>query len=157
MEESKRRPNKLWTDKDRCFNQIGELGVEVYHTENLGKAVVIERFNRTLKGRLFKKFTEQGNQKWVNILDEVLEEYNNKAHSSTGASPLEASRKPEIIAIRTTENNLAGKKERIKFKVGDRVRIFWMKNKFEKGYEGYWTEEIFKISKILNTVDKIQS
>ena len=124
MEESKRRPNKLWTDKDRCFNQIGELGVEVYHTENLGKAVVIERFNRTLKGRLFKKFTEQGNQKWVNILDEVLEEYNNKAHSSTGASPLEASRKPEIIAIRTTENNLAGKKERIKFKVGDRVRIF---------------------------------
>ena len=38
-----------------------------------------------------------------------------------------------------------------KFKINDRVRIFKYKNKFEKGYRGYWTKEVFKVTKINNT------
>ena len=42
-------------------------------------------------------------------------------------------------------------KHKPKFKVGDRVRIFKWKNRFEKGFKGYWTSEIFEIDEILNT------
>ena len=42
-------------------------------------------------------------------------------------------------------------KEKPKFKVGDRVRIYKYKKLFTKGYEPNWTEEIFVISQINKT------
>ena len=154
FKKSSRKPKKLWADKGTEFfnKQVKPLFEEVYSTENYNKAVVIERFNRTLKRKLFKKFTEQGNQKWLKILPEIVKNYNNTIHSSIGVSPTQASEKPELIAIRTTENNYGDvRKEKPKFKVGDRVRIFKWKNKFEKGYKGYFTQEIFEIEEVLNT------
>ena len=68
--KSGRRPNKLWCDNGKEFfnKTIKPLFKEVYHTQNDSIAVVIERFNRTLKRKLFKKFTDQGKQKWIKIL-----------------------------------------------------------------------------------------
>ena len=39
-----------------------------------------------------------------------------------------------------------------KFKVGDRVRISKYKNIFAKGYMPNWSEEVFAIKKVKNTV-----
>ena len=39
-----------------------------------------------------------------------------------------------------------------KFKVGDNVRISKYKNIFAKGYTPNWSEEVFVVSKIKNTV-----
>ena len=157
FKQSKRRPKKLWCDAGREFfnKEVKPLFNEVYHTENAGKAVVVERFNRTLKSKLFKKFTEQGNQKWLRILPKIVKEYNNKIHSSIGETPARASKNPALIAIKTTDNNFENertlKKQKPKFEVGDRVRIFKLKNMFEKGYKGYWTSEIFEVDEVLNT------
>ena len=59
-----------------------------------------ERLNRTLKTIMWKKFTINGNQKWVKILPEVLKEYNNKIHSVIKTTPIEASENPEKIKIK---------------------------------------------------------
>lgn len=162
IKESGRKPKKLWTDKGREFNKkaLKEEGMELYHTENEGKAVVVERFNRTLKRRLFKRFTAQGTQRWKEILPEIVEQYNNKVHSSIGVSPEKASKDPLLIRKRTMENNFENEsaaaapsatQKKPRFRPGDRVRIFKYKNKFEKGYVGYWTSEIFEVAEVLGT------
>ena len=152
--EEGRRPKKLWVDRGNEFNKIHTLQIEPYHTENEGKAVVIERFNRTLKRMLFKRFTAQGNQKWLEILPEVVSAYNHKVHSSIGETPERASKNPESIKKRTMKNNFEndGKEQKKpRFEVGDKVRIFKYKNKFEKGYVRYWTSEVFEVTEVLGT------
>ena len=72
---------------------------------------------------------------------------NNSIHRSIKTSPKLASLNPALVKIK--EEPILN--EIPKFKVNDRVRIFKYKNKFEKVYKGYYTDEIFKVTKILNT------
>ena len=159
MKKSERKPRKLWVDQGKEFYNehmhklfkfkkedilekdpmMGEYKNQIYSVFNFGKNPVIERFNRTLTNKLWKQFTVQGNQKWLGILQPTVDEYNNTAHSVIGITPKEASEKPWLVKIQTepSDNN------KPKFKVNDRVRIFKWKDKFEKGYCGYWTKEIF--------------
>ena len=59
FKKSKRKPEKLWTDKGREFynKHAKELGVELYSTENEEKSSVVERWNCTMKEKIFKYFT----------------------------------------------------------------------------------------------------
>jgi hypothetical protein len=43
---------------------------------------MVERLNRTLKEKMFKEFTIQGNHIWYNILDDIVKNYNNSKHRS---------------------------------------------------------------------------
>ena len=136
--------------KDKNGNYLNKI----YSIQNEGKAVVIERFNRILKNKMFKKFTEQGNQKWLKLLPIVVNEYNNTIHSSIGISPKEASKNPNLIKDIQTQKNYENDNNKIKkpsFKINQRVRIFKYKSLFEKGYKAKWTREIFIISKVNNT------
>ena len=58
----------------------------------------------------------------------------------------------EIKSDSFAENNEESNEKNSKFKVGDHVRISKYKNIFAKGYALNWTEEIFVIKKIKNTV-----
>ena len=126
---------------------MGEYKNQIYSVFNFGKNPVIERFNRTLTNKLWKQFTVQGNQKWLGILQPMVDKYNNTALSVIGITPKEASEKPWLIKIQTepSDNN------KPKFKVNNRVCIFKWKDKFEKGYRGYWMKEIFKVVKVKHT------
>ena len=152
FELNERVPNKLWVDNgsefyNKVFKKFLEDNkIEMYSTFNEGKAVVIERFNRTLKQMMWKEFTIQGNQKWLLLLPKLIDKYNNKIHSSIGVSPNEASENPGIFHEPKSKT-----KSKPKFKVGDRVRIFKYKYKFDKGYTAKWTNEIFKISEVINS------
>ena len=154
-----RIPNKLWVDHgNEFYNKImdkflKENEIEIYSTQNEGKAVVIERFNRTIKHWMYKKFTERGNRIWIDILPELMDKYNNKVHTSIGFTPKEASDNPKLILEKTNENNNENHnvEEKQKFNVGDRVRIFKYKKKFEKGVTYKFSKEIFIIKKIYPT------
>ena len=93
---------------------------------------------------MYKKFTENNNTIFYNIIDKLVNEYNNKYHRTIKMTPVEASKKinenkiKEIYDFEKT-NKIA------KFKIGDHVRISLNKNIFEKSYETNWTEEIFVI------------
>jgi integrase-like protein len=157
FKSSNRKPKQLWVDQGKEFynSQVQPLFKRVYSTHNDGKAVVVERFNRTLKNMMWKEFTIQGHQKWLKLLPELLHKYNNKVHSSIKETPTNASKKPSLIENINRDNNNYNEhyitKNKPKFKIGQRVRIYKWKTKFEKGYVGYWTEEVFRISEILHT------
>jgi len=75
FKKSKRKPEKLWTDKDREFynKHVKELGVELYSTENEEKLSVVERWNRTMKEKMFKYFTANNTNKYIDVLDDFEE------------------------------------------------------------------------------------
>ena len=146
-----RKPKFLWTDRGTEFynkqvqDLLNENNIKLYSTNNSEiKSAVIERFNRTFKNMMYKKFTENNNTIFYNILDELVNNYNNKYHSTIKMTPIEASKKINEKKIKNIYNFEKTKKPG-KFKIGDRVRISLEKNIFEKSYETNWTEEIFEI------------
>ena len=84
----------MWVDKGREFykKDVQKL-VELYYTENEEKSCVIERFNRTIKEKMFKYFSANNTRKVVDVLDLLADQYNNAIHSSIKMTPKEASRK----------------------------------------------------------------
>ena len=148
---NKRKPKFLWTDKGKEFynkqvqDLLNENNIKLYSTNNSEiKSSVIERFNKTFKNMMYKKFTENNNTIFYNILDELVNNYNNKYHSTIKMTPIEGSKKINEKKIKNIYNFERTKKPG-KFKIGDRVRISLEKNIFEKSYETNWTEEIFVI------------
>ena len=141
----------LWTDKGKEFynkqvqDLLNENNIKLYSTNNSEiKSAVIERFNRTFKNMMYKKFTENNNTIFYNILDELVNNYNNKYHSTIKMTPIEGSKKVNENKIKNIYNFEKTKKIG-KFKIGDRVRISLEKNIFEKSYDTNWTEDIFEI------------
>jgi len=154
FKKSKRKPEKLWTDKGREFynKHVKELGVELYSTENEEKSSVVEHSNRTMKEKMFKYFTANNTNKYIDVLDDFVERYNNTRHFSIKMTPDEASKKEDEVRV---YKNLYQEFERRpiheKFKIGEKVRILKKKGLFEKGFTPNWTEEVFIISKIQRT------
>jgi len=101
FKKSKREPEKLWTDKGREFynKHVKELGVELYSTENEEKSSVVERWNRTMKEKMFKYFTANNTNKYIDVLDDFVEGYNNTRHSSMKMTPVEASKKENEVGV----------------------------------------------------------
>ena len=65
----------------------------LYHTQNEEKSSVVERWNRTMKNRMWKMFSANNNTVYWDKLDKLLDDYNNRKHSSIKMSPTEASKK----------------------------------------------------------------
>ena len=154
-----RKPQYLWTDKGKEYynKHVKELldknGITLYSTENEEKSSVCERWNRTIKTKMWKQFTVQGNTVYLDMLPKLVKQYNNTKHSSIKMTPTEASKKKNQGIVYF---NLYGNSEQVsskpKFKVGDKVRISkYKRNVFDKGYTPNWTEELFTIDKIQYT------
>ena len=99
-----------------------------------------------------KHLTRTNSSKYIDILQKLLDEYNNKYHSSIKMTPYEATNpKNSNLVFNNLYGNIQSSNEKPKFKVGDRVRIYRYKNIFEKGYKPNWTKEIFVITDIKKT------
>ena len=144
----------MWVDKGREFynKDVKEL-VELYSTENEEKSSVVERWIGMMNGKMWKYFTDSNTNIYVDILPDLVEDYNNTRHSSIKMTPVEASKKKNEL---TSWKNLYPNRLDIidinpKFSIGDKVRISKKKALFEKGYTTRWTEEVFTITKINRT------
>jgi len=121
-----RKPEKLWVDKSKEFyNKHAQQLVELYSTENEEKSSVVERWNRTMKEKMFKYFTANSTRKYIDILDEFVNRYNNTNHSSIKMTPIEASKRENENQV---WRNLYGdysppERKTLKFSIDDNVRI----------------------------------
>ena len=61
--------------------------IEMYSTYNEGKSVVAERFIKTLKNKIYKHMTYIGKNVYLNVLDDIVDKYNNSFHSSIKMKP----------------------------------------------------------------------
>lgn len=153
-----RIPKNLQTDdgtefKNKHFkNLMTKYGINHYSTYSNLKASIVERANRTLKERMWKKFSLQGNYKWLDILQQIVNEYNNTKHSVIGMKPNQVSKKNEKKLLLSVFNPIKIlDPHSSKFKLGDSVRISKHREKFSRGYTPSWSNEIFKIKKIKRT------
>ena len=155
--KSRAPPQKLWTDKGKEFycrpmkELLEKYNVQLYSTENEEKSSVIERWNRTIKRNMWKYFTANNTNNYIDILPKIIAKYNTTYHRSIKCTPTLA-REPSNY--QHVFEALYSKTQPItppKYKVGDRVRIVKKKKTFEKGFTSNWTEELFTISKVKYT------
>ena len=128
------------------------INVKHFSTQNETiKAAVVERFNRTLKERLWRYFTYSSSSRFVEVLPNLIQSYNNSYHRSIKMSPNEV----DSVDNEKVWMNLYGKstikKKHNQFVIGDCVRISKTRKTFDKVYIPSWTEELFWISRVLDT------
>ena len=152
IKQSNRKPNKIWVDqRGEFYNNVFEKwlsdnDINMYSMYNEGKSVVAERFIRTLKNKLCKHITATGKNVYYDVLDDVVNKYNNTKHSTNEMKPIDVRDNNKRVYI--DEHN----EKDSRFKVGDRVRISRYKNIFAKGYTPNWSKEIFIVDKVNDTV-----
>ena len=95
----------------------------MYSTENEEKSSVVERWNRTIKSKMWKQFTVQGNTMYLDMLPKLVNQYNNTKHSSIKMTPIDASnKKNEGTVYFNLYGDMETSKQKPKFKIGDKVR-----------------------------------
>lgn len=152
-----RKPNKLQTDKGTEFTNRGvqkllqEHSVEFFTTNNETKASVVERFNRTLKTKMWKYFTAQNTERYLDVLSHLMKAYNHSYHRSIKTTPALVTIKNEEMVWDTlydsdSTRSVKSKGPLFKYDIGEQVRISMSTRPFRKGYLPKWTEEIFEIS-----------
>ena len=156
-----RKPKVLQTDNGKEFenrqfqHMLNEHDIKFFTVKSQFKAAVVERFNRTLKSKMWRYFTYSGSHRWLEVLPQLMSSYNASVHRSIGIAPNDVnndnemelwekqqSRGPQQVSQRDTHPKL---------KVGDTVRISKDKWVFEKGYLPNWTDESFTVTKVIHT------
>ena len=119
----------------------------MHSTYNEGKSVAAERFIRTLKNKTFKHMTAISKNIYFDVLDDIVDKYNNTVLKTIKMKAIEVT-----DDYHAEYNEDPSNKKSPKFKVGDNVRISKYKIIFAKRHTPNWSEEVFVISKINNTV-----
>ena len=152
LDYSNSKPYKIWVDKESEFytnyfkKWLKDNEIEMYSIHNAEKSVVVERFIRTLKTKIYKYMTSVLQNAYIDKLDDTMGKYNDTYHRTIKMKPVDV-KDNAYIDFKKEVND-----KDPKFKVGDHVRISKYKNIFTKGYMPNWSEEIFIIKKIKNTV-----
>ena len=137
-----RKPEKMWVDKGKEFynKDVKDL-IELYSTENEEKSSVVEKWIRTMKEKMWKYFSAKSTNVYINVLSDLVKEYNNTRHSSIKMTPVKASKKENELTVwrNLYPEHLEIRDINPKFSVGDKVRISKKKKTFEKGYTTRWT------------------
>ena len=133
-----RCPEKLQTDKGiECLNRnfqslLKENSIHFFTTNSELKASVVEHFNRTLKTRMLKYFTAKNTRVYIDILQDIVQGYNNQ---SIGRAPASVS----SLNVGQVRRKLYGKswtkpRRELKFKSGDQICISKSRRTFKNGY-----------------------
>jgi hypothetical protein len=173
--KSGRKPQMIYADsgnefKGSCKKYLEDLGITIYLARTKVKASVVERFNRTLKEKMFRYFTfnkelNKGktftgnnfhNKRYLEILPKMIKSYNNSYHRSIKMKPIEVNinNQDEVFENLFKYNinsaqDIYKKIIKLKFKKGDYVRIIKEKSIFEKGYTPNWSQKIYIISSVI--------
>ena len=150
-----RKPKVVQSDEGKEFlnkkfqNYLEKNNIRFFTSKNRDiKCAIVERFNRTLKSKIWKHFSHSRKYKYIDILPNIINSYNNTYHRSIKMKPIEV----DHTNVAQVRNTLYGKivpNLNFKFKIGDKVRVSKIKGTFEKGYLPNWSEEIFFVKRRL--------
>ena len=136
---TKNIPKKIEFDQGKEFYNkpflqlLKLLKIKYFSVYSDRKCAIVERFNRTLKTRMYRAFTARGNHHWIDIFQDLVNGYNNTKHSSTKFAPNDVSAQNENVV----RGNLFPDVEKLPkhstpmLKIGDSVRITKKKRKFQ--------------------------
>ena len=151
---SRRKPNLIETDRGKEFYNnifqdfLNKNDIKLYSRNTSLGVVFAERFNRTIRDLLKKIVFEKGDGNWIDILQTITKQYNNRIHSSTKLTPIQASLKKNEGYV---YKNLLDKRKKVKpkFQINDLVRTADLKKTFSKGDTTSWSYKLYKITEIV--------
>jgi hypothetical protein len=174
------KPRRLRTDGASDFsnkqfqNFLKSFDPPIVHvvTHNEVQANFVERFIKTIKSKISRYIVQKNKTRYIDILGDIINSYNNTWHSGIRSEPVNVSKenakrlwwqmywpKKKISKeqLKIKKEEIKVKKEQIKlrkkkhinpyaFKINDKVRISTRREKFQREYDSKWTGEIFKVS-----------
>lgn len=170
-----RVPEKLQTDQGTEFENstvgkyLHSMGVRQFSTRNRQiKCAVVERFNRTLKGKIYKYMTAHGTEEYLDVLDNIVESYNKTRHSVTKMRPVDVDQADQEDQEKVFKNTygFTNLRELILHQVklnettapglqsGDLVRIANLRKTFQRGFKPSWSEALYKVRKTIKRLGK---
>ena len=134
-------------------NLLKQQNIHHFSTHGDAKASIVERFNKTIKSKLYEYFTAANTLKYVDVLPKLMYQYNQTYHRSIRMTPA----KVTSFNAKEVWDNLYGKyvnskkkkKKPPAFKVGDKRRLNKKFRPFKKGYLPGWTEEVFVVREVV--------
>ena len=155
-------PWRLLTDQGKEFTarrvQDYFKAIELQHgcmyTSPQLHAGMAERANRSIKERLYRYFTERRTQKWIDVIQQIVDSINCSYNSTIGMRPIDVTyENAEMVRkVLVAKAKSKFKRKRRYLQEGDQVRIEKHKHIFQKGYLPRFTNEIFIIDKIRHTI-----
>ncbi len=154
-----RKPKLFQTDKGTEFFNVEVTGflrennIAQFASNSDKKAAIVERFNRTLKNRIYAYFTSNNTKRYVDILGDIVDAYNNTQHRSIRMRPADVDNEAAAqkawynLFYRATSGQTGKRKQSILLPANQRVRISKWKGEFEKGYTPNWSREHFTVTK----------
>ena len=151
--DSGRKPKRFQSDRGSEFTNkkvqafLRKHNILFFTTDSEQKASIVERFNRTLKTRMFKYFTNSNTYRYVDVLPALVDGYNATYHRSIKMKPRDVRliHQP-IIRQRLYGTTKTNRRVRVyKYDIGTWVRISKQRQTFSKGFLPNWSEEVFII------------
>ena len=118
-----RHPRHLQTDKGKEFfnsdfqTLMKRHGIHHFASESEQKAAAVERFNRTIKTRIWTYLSDRGTVRWVDVIQDLVNSYNHSRHRSIGMAPADFQKKDEnrlwvrLLGTETPTLNLKFRRE----------------------------------------------
>ena len=141
------------SDKGKEFDNkifgtlMAKFRIQIYFAKGAAKNGIVERWNRTLKTRLHRYFTEKKTTRWIDVLEQFTRNINNSVNRSIGMTPNQVTFENSqniFKKLHPTEKSI----EHCKLKLGDIVRKAIDGNIFSKGYTPNWSEELYTVHSI---------
>ena len=155
IKSSKRKPNLIESDRDKGFYSnifqdfLNKNNIKIYSRINSRGAVFAERFIRTIRDLIKKIVFERSDANCIDVLPTITKQYNNRIHSSTKLTPIQASLKKNEGYV---YKNLLDKRKKVtpKFQINDLVRVADLRKTFSKGDTTSWSYNLYKVAEFIN-------
>jgi len=151
-----RKPERIQTDKGKeFFNKLVQdflksQNVKHFASHSDQKASVAERFNRTIKTRIWHYLTYKNTKRYIDVLQQLVNSYNKSFHRSIGMAPIAVSKKNENEVWVKLFGDGGSSVSKHKLKEGDKVRVTMKKGDFDKGYIPNWSLDHLVVSNSRN-------
>jgi hypothetical protein len=140
-------------------NQIKHVFSSAYTPQSNGQ---IERFNGILKQLIMKSLYVNDSKDWVSILPNLIDNYNNSFQSTVADTPNnvhdQSKEENEKTYLKIKENVQNLKNEKIRFEIGDTVRVFIEKapnSEVPENEKQQWSKKLYVISKIFKPKNNV--
>ena len=127
--------------------------IKHYISHNEAKAAIVERVIRTIKKKINRYLSFKNTNKYIDVLQKIINSYNNTFHKTIKMTPNEVNEQNEKKLWKQLYlPTLSKRPDTAKFQVGDKVRISRLRDTFPRGYHEGWTQEFFTVDKIIKSI-----
>lgn len=141
----------------KIFNNfLKKENVKHFYSRSDTKSSMAERVIKTIKSKLFKYMQQNNTKRWIDVLEDFVNAYNNSYHSSIKMTPKQATTSKSYTVwknqyykspVRELKPTKPKRERPYKFNVDDYVKIVVKRSPFQREYNQRYTTEVFKITK----------